>query len=179
MIRPWETEKPKVVNDQKTLLKIQELRWLAWSANGEVPDFIAKQDILRDEHDKHGIHWTILHAGNVIAAARLCIHDDVASSPDPEALDGYEELVGLPVASLTRLVVHPEFRGQRLSNILDLVRISHAQGHGARSIVSIGEIEYRMRKLESLGFSRLGTTKIRYLCHSPSYVLLKRIGLDV
>jgi len=167
---------PVVVSDELMLLQIQDLRRRAWSANGEVPDFIARQDILRDEHDVHGMHFAILHEDRTIAAARLCIHNSVATSPDPEALDGYEELIEGPIASLTRLVVDPEFRGHRLSTAMDKVRLEIAQARSCRSILGIGELEYRMKGLEHMGFVRLGPTKIRYLSYAPSYVLLKKLA---
>jgi len=164
---------PVRVHDTTMLLQIQELRRCAWSANGELPDFIAQQDISKDEHDIHGMHWAILNAGQPIAAARLCIHDDLASSPDPEALDGYMDVIRVPLASLTRLVVHPGFRRLGLSNILDDVRIKHAEQKECKSILSVTETDFRIRKLKGMGFSQLGPTKIRYLSYAPSYVMLR------
>lgn len=163
------------VSDPATLLQVQELRHLAWSSGGETPEFIAKQDILRDEHDVHGVHWIVKDRGSVIAAARLCIHRTLVCSPDPEALVGYEDVLRYPLASLTRLVVHPQFRGQGLASMLDEARIHYALIHHARSIVSIVEIEARMKKLERIGFCRLGTTKHRYLSYAPSYVFLMQV----
>jgi hypothetical protein len=108
---------PVRVDDESTLLQIQELRRRAWSTNGELPEFIARQDILKDEHDIHGLHWAILLEGQPIAAARMCIHNGVDSSPDPEALAGYEDMIFAPLASLTRLVVHPDFRRRKPSDV--------------------------------------------------------------
>jgi GNAT superfamily N-acetyltransferase len=167
---------PILVTDTAMLVKIQQLRQLSWSADGEVPDFIARQDILRDEHDVHGRHWVILHEGRPIAAARLCIHDDVTSSPDPEALDGYEHLIAGPIASLTRLVVHPSFRGTGLSGLLTETRLRIAEQSGSKSIVAIAELPFRVAGLEHLGFENLGPTRLRYLSLAPSYVLLKKIA---
>ncbi len=168
-------QRPVIVSDRETLLQVQKLRRRAWAANGEVPDFIARQDILNDEHDVHGMHWAILHEGRVIAAARMSIHKDVAASPDPEALDGYEHLIDLPMASVTRLVVDPEFRGQGLPEILRNERMKVAVSRGCRSIVGVAEEESLMRAMEAQGFVRLGPTKVRYLSYAPSIVLLKRL----
>lgn len=159
-------------DDHEMLLQIQELRRRAWAFDGEVPGFIAEQDILRDEHDVHGMHLGIMDEGKLIASARLCVHKSVSASPDPEALDGYEHLVDVPVGSLTRLVVDPGHRGRGLSAVLDGVRISMAKERGCKSMIGIAELEFRMRSLERLGFIRLGPTKIRYLASTPSFVLL-------
>lgn len=168
-------EQPILVNDRDTLLQIQNLRRRAWSANGEIPDFIARQDILNDEHDVNGMHWAILYEGRPIAAARMSIHSEVAVSPDPEALVGYEHLIEFPMASITRLVVDPEFRGRGLPEALRKVRIALAIERKCRSIVGVAEEESVMRSMEALGFTRLGPTKIRYLSYAPSIVLLKRL----
>jgi GNAT superfamily N-acetyltransferase len=170
-----ESPGPVLIRDELTLLQIQELRRRAWSANGELPDFIAKQDILKDVHDIHGMHWAILVDGKPVAAARMCIHDDFASSPDPEALDGYTNLIRVPLASLTRLVVHPDFRRLGLSTLLDDVRIKYAEQNGCKSIVGVTETDFRIRKLKGMGFSQLGSTRIRYLSYAPSYVLLRQL----
>lgn len=168
-------QQPIMVSARDTLLQIQDLRRRAWSANGEIPDFIARQDILNDEHDVKGMHWAVIHEGHPIAAARMGIHDDVTASPDPEALDGYEHLIDLPMASVTRLVVDPKFRGRGLPEVLRKVRIELAIERNCRSIVGVAEEESVMRSMEALGFVRLGPTKIRYLSYAPSIVLLKRL----
>jgi GNAT superfamily N-acetyltransferase len=102
----------------------------------------------------------------------------VSSSPDPEAVDGYEHLIEGPVGSFTRLVVSPDFRGRGLSTEMDRVRLIAAEVGGCRSVVSVAELEFRMNALERMGFRRLGPTKIRYLSYAPSYVLLKRFQIS-
>lgn len=168
-------QQPVLVSDRDTLLQIQDLRRRAWSATGEVPDFIARQNILKDEHDVNGMHWAVFHEGRPIAAARMSIHTEVAASPDPEALDGYEHLIELPMAAITRLVVDPKFRGRGLPEALRKVRIALAIERKCRSIVGVAEEESVMRPMEELGFIRLGPTKLRYLSYAPSIVLLKRL----
>ena len=172
----WNSLMPVRVDDVSTLLQIQELRRRAWSANGELPDFIARQDILKDEHDIHGLHWSILLEGQPIAAARMCIHNEVDSSPDSEALAGYEDMIFAPLATLTRLVVHPDFQGRGLSSVLDQVRITEAELNHCSSIVSVTETQPRIDKLRRLGFAHLGTTRIRYLSYAKSHVMLKTLS---
>jgi hypothetical protein len=54
-----------------------------------------------DEHDQHGLHWAGMLDGRPIAAAGLCIHPDLSSSPDAEAYHGYEHLIEGPVVPLS------------------------------------------------------------------------------
>jgi hypothetical protein len=67
-----------------------------------------------DEHDTIGTHWVILDEGRPMTAAYTVVK--ALSSPDPEGLDGFEEFVKDPFASLTKCVVDPQFRGHCLSN---------------------------------------------------------------
>ena len=166
---------PVIVNDRDTLLQIQELRRFAWASMGEVPSFISDSNILTNEHDVHGMNWAVMHQGEPIAAARMCIHDSASSLPDPEALDGYNDYLRTPCAALTRLVVHPNFRRLGLSKVLDQIRIHHALLHGCRCIVVVTETAPRIRHLERLGFAHLGPTRIRYLSYAQSHVMLRRL----
>jgi GNAT superfamily N-acetyltransferase len=166
-------EQPVLVDDRNTLLQIQELRRFAWASMGEVPNFISGSNILTNEHDVHGLHWAVMHRGEPIAAARMCVHDSASSMPDPEALDGYTHQIQTPCAALTRLVVNPDFRRRGLSKALDQIRILQASLQGCKSLVGVTETTPRMAYLERLGFTHLGPTRIRYLSYAQSHVMLK------
>jgi GNAT superfamily N-acetyltransferase len=165
--------KPALVSDRETLLQIQELRTRAWAVTGEVPSFIADRNILSDPHDVSGLHWAILDHGVPIAAARMNIHQSILNAPDPEAFEGYEAELSIPIAVLTRLVVDPRHRRRGLGHRLRIARIEVATARGCSSIVGVAEEEYVMRDFEALGFKRLGPTKFRYLSYAPSIVLHK------
>jgi GNAT superfamily N-acetyltransferase len=167
------------VSDPVLLNEIAKLRYTAWAAGGEVPEFIAKQSMDSDEHDVHGMHWAVLHEGSAVAAARMCVHDNIAASPDPEAYDGYEHAFGPPIASITRLVVHPDFRKCGLAKMLQVARIEYARQLACGSIAGCAEEEYIMCHLEEHGFLRLGPTRIRYVAHAPSIVLCKTLSVPV
>jgi hypothetical protein len=93
---------PVVVNDEETVLRIHGTLQMRSVRNGQIPDSIALQDILTDEHDNIGTHRAILDEGRPMVAASTV--DKVLSSPDSEGLDGYEEFVKDPIASLTKCV---------------------------------------------------------------------------
>jgi hypothetical protein len=124
--------------------------------------------ILTDEHGNIGTHWAILDECRPKAAASTL--DNVLSSPDSEGLDGYEELVKDPIASLTKCVVDPQFRGHCLSNIMAQARLNFARTEDCASTVGVTELAFRLRKLKRLGLERLGPTMMRYL---PEYVFMK------
>jgi hypothetical protein len=131
------------------------------------PHSIALQDILTDEHDNIGTHWAILNEGRPMAAASTV--DKVLSSPDSKELDGYDEFVRDPIASLAKCVVDPQFRGHCLSNIMAQARLNFARTEVC-STVGGTELAFRLRKLNRLGLERLGPTMMRYL---PEYVFMK------
>lgn len=167
---------PVVVSQDDMLEKIAQLRVAAWQANGEVRLFIANQDIHNDEHEKHGIHVAILYKDYPVASAKLCIHETARECPDPESLYGYEEQLAAPIATLNRLVVHPNFRRKGLSLLLTEFRISVAKQNKCGSIVGVVEQNSRKRQLEAFGFRNLGPTKFRYLSTTESFVYM--LGLN-
>jgi hypothetical protein len=81
--------------------------------NGQIPDSIVLRDILTNEHDSIGVHWAILDEGS---RWRPPLH--LTTFYHRPILDGYEEFAKHPIASLTKRVVDPQFRGLCLSNIM-------------------------------------------------------------
>jgi hypothetical protein len=165
----------EVVTSQDVLETIAKLRVQAWSANGELPSFIANQDIRNDEHERHGIHLVVMSDGCPVAAAKTCIHQTPQECPEPESLLGYEDQLVPPIATFNRLVVHPDFRRLGFSLLLTKQRIAIAREKKCGSIVVVAERPSRMRQLEDLGFNRLGPTKIRYVSFAESILYLLRM----
>jgi GNAT superfamily N-acetyltransferase len=166
----------EIVTSTTVLDKIAALRVTAWRTNsGELPSFIERQDIHNDEHEKHAIHFVVIWDEHPVAAAKMCIHAKAQECPDPESLLGYEEHLATPIATFSRLVVHPEFRGLGLPSLLLQGRIAIAKERKCGSIVCVLEQQSRMREMEGLGFKRLGPTKIRYLSYVESVVYMLRM----
>ncbi len=155
------------------------LRVLAWKdEQGISQDFFSHKAWLDDE-DLLAHHWVILHNKSIVAAARMTFHTDYKSVPHADLFDGsiLEGFGNGPYASLNRLVVAPEYRGNGFSTLLDEARIQYAATLGARLIVA-QPVASRIKPLEDLGFFYLG--KIRPLYQMPErqiYFMIKELGV--
>lgn len=111
-----------------------------------------------DVHDEHATHWAVLDEDRrVIACARFCVHESVASLPDAafyEALGS--SIVRAPVGSFNRLAVAPDSRGRGLSRALIASRVREAQSRGCRTIVATVRAP-RVAIYEAAGFRDVST----------------------
>ena len=150
---------PFALGEPSRLDEIIGLREAVWRNEPSLAD--AKQldpAALRDAHDHHGHHWFITVEGSIVAAARVCIHDEPAQLPYQ---DGFHHLIRdlpTPIASLNRMVVRPFMRRQGLSHALTEVRIAAARARGAKSII-VEAAPNRMPPFRDLGFVELGRSK--------------------
>ncbi len=144
--------------DELLLDEIGRLRIRAWAT--EVPE-IDKNKIWLDETDKCSRHWAVFQDGKIVAGARLSIHLSPHALPESGEYDGLLPApCPLPIGSLNRLVVAPEARGQGLSRVLDIVRMSAAEEMGCKLVVGATSSGiHRLKQLESLGFVVAGNRK--------------------
>lgn len=140
--------------DPLLLEQIGRLRVLAWST--VMPDAASRTESWLDEFELRARHWCIFHAGKPVAAARLSIHRRIDEVPDAEIFEGVVVDPPAPVASLNRLVIHPEFRGRGWAERLDKVRILAAAAAGCRCAVGETQSPRRVRQLEDAGFRVVG-----------------------
>lgn len=165
-------QKPFIVTDPALLSQVGELRIIAWQAEGELPYFAPRTGVWLDDHDSHGIIWAVKSADTLIASARLCIHSRISDLPDPECYAGVHASIQLPVASLTRLVVHPDYRRHGLAALLDSTRIAHAQSHGCKSVVSATHVQSRIKQLLAAGFKNCGIAADATVAGQPTFVFI-------
>jgi hypothetical protein len=162
--------------DDAVLSEIGRLRITAWEADGARPSFAPKRgDVWIDSHDRHAHHWVLRHGSFTIAAARMCIHPDLESMPDRESLVPSDHSLRFPAASLNRLVVHPQYRGSRLSRLFDQARIEYAGRAGAKSILVVTHVKSRLRDLQDAGFVIVQESPHRIVPYAPSFVVVKLI----
>ncbi len=109
-----------------------------------------------DEHDLHAFHWVVMNDENeLIASARLCVHNTIAEFPDFDEIQGLVTELPAPIAMMTRLVVSPSYQRLGISRKLDLARLQKAKQMGTKSSV-LQVPYYRIKSVEKLGFKCLG-----------------------
>ncbi|WP_373514741.1 GNAT family N-acetyltransferase, partial [Persicitalea sp.] len=115
------------------ILDIGKFRIEGWrNEKGVDPDFFAQKTWL-DELDKKAKHWIVTDGEEIVAAARLSLHDSLDDVPYADMLtpEHQRHFESRKLASLNRLVVAPEYRGHGLSGQLDAIRIESAKALGA------------------------------------------------
>jgi hypothetical protein len=163
--------------DADTLAIVGRLRIIAWEASGPRPKMAPKVgDTWIDSHDDHAHHWIVMEEGRIVAAARMCVHSKLSELPDCEDLVSCEDKLFWPVASINRLVIHPECRRGGLAALFDAARIGLAVQLGAKSAVGCVHAEERMRGLGDLGFKVVGVAPDRAVPEAPTIVLMKVLG---
>lgn len=117
---------PQEVTDNSPLMEqvYKDLRLAAW--RGE-PRMVETLSYWKDEIDATARHWVIVDAGEAIAAARLSFHHSIEDLPDAEILAGICRTLPTPIASLNRLVVHPDYRRRGYGTRLDKIRLEAAE----------------------------------------------------
>jgi GNAT superfamily N-acetyltransferase len=159
----------------KTLAEVGRLRIVAWEASGPRPRLAPNTgDTWTDSHDEHAHHWIIREQDEIVAAARMCIHTSFNDLPDHDELSavrGHKLL--WPVASMNRLVVHPDYRRKGLSRLFDLARIDFAESSGAKSVVVTSHPQSRIRGLLELGFDAVGEFSERVVPSAPTIIFVK------
>lgn len=151
---------PFLVTDKETLNEIlYDLRIQSWISVGVLEPGKYKNDVCMDEHDHHAFHWAIRINSKIIAAARLCVHNSLNELPDSGFFVDITEEIEAPIATLNRLVVHPDYQKQGLSRLLDKVRFDKAAELKCRSIIVVGP-GYRINSLAKQGFKVVGNANL-------------------
>jgi predicted GNAT family N-acyltransferase len=136
------------------LKDVFRLRAFVWRQLSEHPQFCSED--WTDEFDASALHWVALVDGRLAAAARMSVHDRLEGIPDFQFFAGLNLSLASPIASINRLVVHPDFRGMRLSHELDTQRLGAARKMNCRTMTvlesKLSGME-RLRALERLGFN--------------------------
>jgi GNAT superfamily N-acetyltransferase len=162
--------------DRPLLDRIGRLRVRAWSTL--IPE-AAAMEIWLDGFEAAARHWVVYRGDELIAAARLSVHQGIEDVPDPECFVGvFREPIPTPIASFNRLVVDPSARELGISRRLDLVRLEAAEAMGCRcAIGSTPAGEKRIRQMVELGFVVVGLGNPDHhppCCYGPRPVVLFR-----
>jgi hypothetical protein len=118
-------------------------------------------EIWIDDYDLSAIHWVVFDQQRIIASARLGVYAAYEDIPYFEMMKPHKSLLKLPVASLNRLVVKPEYRGQFISKMLDVTRVEEAKKNNVKTIIGQA-VSNRITWLQILGFefiAQIGSIK--------------------
>lgn len=131
----------------------QRLRYDVWQSEGVTMHDLAR-GVIADHHDDHAMHWGVFAGDQLVAAARLCLHDRLSDAPDAEMFSSIS--IPAPIASLNRLIVHKSYRGRGLSDVLDRVRVQRANELHARAVIAAPvNVASRKESLRAQGFQFL------------------------
>ncbi len=142
--------------DERLLERLTQLRTEAWKTEVLLPSELHEEI---DRFDRQGRHWIITRSNELVAAARLTLHESIEDIPYREDFVGVL-FSALPasIASFNRLVVAPAVRGRGLARRLHLIRLEAARAAGCGCILG-GVIsgDARLRSMLKLGFEIVGT----------------------
>lgn len=140
--------------DRVYLDAIAKLRVRVWS--NQLGETAFSGEKWSDQHDLHAFHWVVLNDEHeLIASARLCVHNTIADFPDFEEIQGLVTELPSPIAMMSRLVVSSKYQRLGISQKLDLARFQKAEQIGVKSSV-LQVPDYRRKSVEKLGFKCLG-----------------------
>jgi GNAT superfamily N-acetyltransferase len=109
---------PTEVTDARAIEDACRFRASVWSQTGALADRAFDQGRWRDDFEEVSRHWVITRAGEVVAAARLSVHDRLEGVPESEEY----LLAGLRlpgrIASPGRVVVAPSAQRRGLASQL-------------------------------------------------------------
>ena len=139
----------EITGDAALLAAVYRLRMLAWRTQVALPEAMTEWT---DGFDAVARHWAFLHQGQPVAAGRVSVHGALADIPDAETYEGvFTTPPPAPIASLNRLIVHPDWRGLGLPRVLDAVRVQAAEQMGAQCVVgATGSVQGNRVRIEQL-----------------------------
>jgi hypothetical protein len=136
---------------------IGRLRVEAWRGERGINLQFFNRDSWVEELDEMALHWIISENGVAVAAARLSLHDELTHVPyayllSPECQKVFDEK---KIASISRLVVAPDYRKHAFSSVLDQVRIEGGLTAGVDVMTGATQLDFRQTALSKLGFNTL------------------------
>ena len=136
---------PERVADAPTLAAIYRLRAAVWRDTGAVAQAAFADGRWSDEHDPASLHWVIRDAGELVAAARLSVHERLADVPEAEAYAAVGLRLAGRIAAPARVVVAPAARRHGLA--WQLLDAQDAAARAAGCAFAVRQSTPAMRRL--------------------------------
>jgi len=108
-------------------------------------------EVWLDDFDKDAVHFAVFDKGKIVASARVGVYYSYKEIPYMYMMKEYKSILKLPVASFNRLVVDTNYRGKKLAEMLDEVRIKESRKAGCKTIVGQA-VPCRIEALKEIGF---------------------------
>jgi hypothetical protein len=147
------TFKVEILRDRTRLPEVYNLRVIAWE-HSEKAAFINKEHFpegWKDKFDDNAFHWVIKYHNKIIASARVAMLNQVSDLD--EALNNYNLPQISPIGFYSRMVVHPDFRGNKIVAMMDSVRINFLKCNYIPYTIAYAN-DKRIARLEKLGFEK-------------------------
>ena len=125
------------------------LRYDVWCEIAVVKSEFRELRVISDKHDEHARHWAAFDGDDIVASARMCVHDVQADCPDAEIF--CHEQLPTPVGTINRLVVQEKWRNLGIASQLDGRRIQAARDDRAKCLV-VSTSGRRLEALQNCGF---------------------------
>ena len=157
--------KPVLLTDKSRLQEIYDLRVDIWesSEKSRIVNRTLFPNGWFDKLDENAFHWVMINEQNkIIASARLNIFNSFEEFPYYSGIKHLPLLHAKPFAFYSRLIVHPDYRGQGKSFELAASRMHFCE---ARKIkwAQVYITNERIGKLfEGLGFENIGQAEVNY-----------------
>ncbi len=111
---------PELVTDVPTLEAIYRLRAAVWRETGDIAQAAFADGSWSDDHDAASMHWVVRAGDELVAAARLSVHDRLDDVPEAEQYTAAGLRLEGRIAAPARVVVASAARRVGLaSQLLD------------------------------------------------------------
>lgn len=149
------------VNDSCMLRQIGLLRSSVWQNELPAMTPLSEDGVWLDEFDhyENTTQYVIMCESEIVAAARLSIHNRLVAMPYADEFSPYDLCLGNMYGYISRLVVHRNFRGMGMARRLDMIRLHDASEHGANVVIALA-LPYRVEPLSKIGFTYFGPSGV-------------------
>lgn len=134
--RKRQFSEPIEITDARAIEHVCRFRAFVWSQTGGLADGSFGDGRWRDEFDEISRHWVITRAGDLVAAARLSIHDRLEDVPEAEEYLAAGLALAGRIASPGRVVVSPSAQrcglATQLLDVQDEAALEAGAAHALR-----------------------------------------------
>ncbi|AWB68724.1 hypothetical protein C2869_21020 [Saccharobesus litoralis] len=153
---------------------VGRFRFQQWrTANMNMSNTLKAQTWI-EAQDELAWHWLSSVEGQVIASARLSIHNSLSDLPEGELYKGLDDLYPQKIASFNRLIVDEGYRGLGVAANLVQCRIEQAAYLGAKSI-ALDCPQHRVKAMQQVGFETVKAPQVGTKCPDIMWYPMRKL----